>query len=75
MEVRSKRILKNDESECLFCQLVQVQIGLGNSLQLSKTELGIVLEVNNGDAMVGSWSAHLIGCVVPFLFINIEFED
>ena len=52
-----------------------MQLGFGNSLQLAKTELGIVLEVNNGDALVGSWSAHLIGCIVPFLFIIIEFED
>ena len=37
--------------------------------------LGIVLQVDKRDAMIVSWSAHLIGCIVPFLLTDIEFED
>ena len=54
---------------------VQVQIGFADSLQLAKTGFGIVLEVNNRDGMKVSWSAHIIGLIVPSPFINIEFED
>ena len=55
---------------------VQVQMGFVDSLQLAaKTVLGIVLEVNNRDGMVVSWSAHVVGCILPFLFINVEFQD
>ena len=43
------------------------------SLQLSKTGLGVMFEVNNRDAKNSSWSAHVIGLIVPFPFINIEF--
>ena len=34
-----------------------------------------MLEVNNRDAMIVSWSAHVIGLIVPFSIINIELED
>ena len=54
---------------------VQVQICLADRLQLAFTELGIVLKVNDRDGMIVSWSAHFVGCIVPFLFLNIEFED
>ena len=63
--------LVNFWSECLF----YVQIGFADSLQLAEAGLGIVLEVNNRDAMSGSWSAHVIGCIVPSPLFNIEFVD
>ena len=44
---------------------------LCKSLQLAKTGLRIVLEVNNRDAKNTSWSAHLICLIVPSPFIII----
>ena len=64
----------------IYFQLVQVHVDIknspiGNNCLSLETGPGIVLEVNNRDAKGASWSAHLIGCFVPFLFINIEFKD
>ena len=46
-----------------------------NISQFSSTGIGVVLEVNNRDTKVCSWSAHVIRLIVPIPFINIEFED
>ena len=45
------------------------------SLLFSKTGTRVILEVDNRDAKGVSWSAHVKGCIVPFLISNVEFED
>ena len=64
----------------VYFQLVQVHVDIknspiGNNCLSLETGPGIVLEVNNRDAKSESWSAHVIGLIVPFPFVNIEFQD
>ena len=56
---------------------VKIWLGFTNSSKFNSffAVLEICIRVNNRDSMVVSWSAHLIGCIVPFLLTDIEFED